>query len=262
MFLHSTIRMHCLLQKLQGELGGHTPLKLYNVLRRAGGGEVVVYPDFVLKVVKPPLEQEKLDMFLGLYDSIKASRYLIQLKHCLALKRETQLRLEPVGDRHARPVVLKDLEAAVHDILHGLADLHKQDYTHRDIRWENCIKINVESEYKWVIIDLEAAGSDGEEWEGDGLVTWDKKTLEDRNGKRIYTKGSDMYQFGKLIVEWFDTCGEEVQDLYRMGKKMQLERPTATTMLEKICKSGCQRCGKFDTVLLDPGRHNRKASRS
>jgi len=64
-----------------------------------------------------------------------------------------------------------------------------------------------------VIIDLEAAGSNKEKWEGDGLTTWDERTLEACNGKIIYTKGSDMHQLEKLIVEWFDrysTCGEEI----------------------------------------------------
>jgi len=114
--------MYCLLQKLQVELVDHIPLRLYHVLCRNGGGEVSVYPNFVHKVVRPPLEEKKLDMFQRLYDSIKASKYLIQLKHYQVLKGETQLQLEPFGDPHARPFVLKDMEATVHNILHGLVD--------------------------------------------------------------------------------------------------------------------------------------------
>jgi len=44
------------------------------------------------------------------------------------------------------------------------------------------IRVNVLGEWKWVILDLEDAGRDGEEGEGDGFVNWDAGTLEDRNG--------------------------------------------------------------------------------
>jgi hypothetical protein len=150
------------------------------------------------------------------------------------------LQLKPVGNPHSQPGVLKDLAAAVHDILHGLVDLHKQLYTHWDLRWENCIKVNVQGEWKWVIIHLEAAGCDREEWKGDGLRAWDERTLEDCNGKKIYTKASDMYQIGKLIVQCLATnitCGDEEQDLYRsfnaLGEKMQQELPAAAMMHER-----------------------------
>jgi hypothetical protein len=103
-----------------------------------------------------------------------------------------------------------------------------------------------------VIIDLEAAGCDREEWKGDGLRAWDERMLEDCNGKKIYTKASDMYQLGKLIVECYATnitCGDEEQDLYRsfnaLGEKMQQEHPAATMMLKDICKRGCKRCAKL-----------------
>jgi hypothetical protein len=46
-------------------------------------------------------------------------------------------------------------------------------YTHRDLRWENCIKVNVEGEWKWVIIDLEAAEPNNKEWVPAGLISWD-----------------------------------------------------------------------------------------
>jgi len=122
LFLHSIIWMHYLLQKPEGQLTHHIPMRLCKPLLHSGGGEVIVYLDFVHKVVRPPLGADK---FQPLYDSITLSRYLIQLKHFQALKRETVLQLEPVGDPHSQPDVLKDLAAAVHDILHGLVNLHK-----------------------------------------------------------------------------------------------------------------------------------------
>jgi len=103
-----------------------------------------------------------------------------------------------------------------------------------------------------VIIDLEPAGCDGEEWEGDGLTAWDESMLKDRDGKKIYNKALDMYQLGKLIVEAkYSGHSEEDSDLYPMGEKMQWERPAAMMMLEDICKHGCEHCGKFDTVASE-----------
>ncbi len=114
---------------------------------------------------------------------------LSQLIGLRALSGRARLQLKPVGNLHSQPGVLKDLAAAVHDILHGLVDLHIQYYIHRDLRWENCIKVNVQGEWKGVIIDLEAAGCDREEWKGDGLRASDERMLEDCNGKKIYTNG-------------------------------------------------------------------------
>lgn len=204
----------------------------------------------VYKAVMPPLPIDRCRMLESLYDSIKGSRYLIQLISIRAVQKKTVIQLQPVGDPNARPRVLKDLEAAVHDILHGLVDLHNNGYTHKGLRWEKFIKVNVQGEWKWVIIDLEAAGPDEEEWLGNGLRSWDAGTLKDRDGKEIYTKGSDMYQLGKLIVEWLDTSGEGGEEELAMrarGENTQQERGAAAKMLEDICMEGCERCGKFDT---------------
>jgi len=103
-----------------------------------------------------------------------------------------------------------------------------------------------------LIIDLEPAGRNGEEWEGDGLTDWDESTLKDYDGKKIYTKASDMLQLGNLIVEaTYSGHSEEDSDLCPMGEKMQWEHLAATTMLEDICKHGCERCAKFDTAVSE-----------
>jgi tRNA A-37 threonylcarbamoyl transferase component Bud32 len=71
-----------------------------------------------------------------LYDSIACSRSLIYLDGCIKTTKERiTLILEPVGDPIARLGDLMDLENATHDMLHGLADLHKAGYTHRDLTW-------------------------------------------------------------------------------------------------------------------------------
>ncbi|CAI2175856.1 6155_t:CDS:2, partial [Funneliformis geosporum] len=73
-----------------------------------------------------------------------------------------------------------DLRQAAEDILHGLHELHIKGYIHRDIRWENVLRV----------LDHSVNGN-----EIKISSSWDHKTLE--NGK--YTKASDMYEFGKLL---------------------------------------------------------------
>lgn len=75
------------------------------------------------------------------------------------------LQLQPVGDPFAMPRIdiscnLENLENAAHDMLHGPADLHDKVYIHRDLRWDNFIKVDDKC-HKWVIIDSKAAGLDG-----------------------------------------------------------------------------------------------------
>ncbi|CAM6075655.1 unnamed protein product [Sphagnum tenellum] len=87
---------------------------------------------------------------------------------------------------------------------------------------ENMLKLKVWSPLYY---DLEPAGRNGEEWEGDGLTAWDESTLKDRDGKKIYIKASDVLKLGKLIVEaTYSGHSEEDSDLYPMGEKMQWER--------------------------------------
>jgi hypothetical protein len=64
-FLHSTIQMHCLLQKLQEELDDKIWVRLFKPLPGSSGGEVVVYPGLVRKVVIPPLDQAKVRVWFN-----------------------------------------------------------------------------------------------------------------------------------------------------------------------------------------------------
>ncbi|CAM6086008.1 unnamed protein product [Calypogeia fissa] len=252
-FLHSIIQMHCLLQKLQEEVGDEINLTLYDTLERQGGGQVTIYPNFVWKEI-PALDKDRSRMIESVYEAIKDSSYLIQLEWFKTTRRTSTLVLKPVGDRHAEPLDLKDLVNATHDMLHGITDLHKVGYTHRDLRWENCIKINVRDGWKWVIIDLEAAGLANEEWVGAGLRNWDAKTLEKQNDeKKIYSKGSDMYQLGKLISEWLDAFPgggkEERQVMSSLAEKLKQERTAAAKVLKEFCKKDCKRCCKSGIKL-------------
>jgi hypothetical protein len=127
LFLHnSIIWMHYLLQKPEGQLTHHIPVRLCKPLLHSGGG-VVVYPDFVHKLVRPPLGADK---FQPLYDSITLSRYLIHLKHFQALKRETVSQLEPVGN-HIHSLVFRGIwQLPFMTSYMALWTCTKQGYTH------------------------------------------------------------------------------------------------------------------------------------
>jgi hypothetical protein len=251
-FLQTIIRMHCLLQKLQEELDGLVRVALYLPKKRTGGVEVTVYPDFVEKKL-PILGTAKWTVLDSMYKSIARSRYLIRLASHQKTRNGAILRLQPVGDPVATPDNIGDLGDAIHDMLNGLADLHGKGYTHRDIRWDNCIKVNVKSYWKWVIIDLEAAGPQDEAWVDEWLTGWDAETLERKGKEKIYSKGSDMHQFGKLVAEWLNEfyvgSEENLQVMRSRADKMQQERIAAVKMLEDFCKKPCKRCRMFGTKL-------------
>ena len=247
LLLHSVIRMHCLLRKLQDKLTTFPPVRLYKrILCGDGGGLVTFYPAFVIKEVVPALINDRVEELQSLYDAIKGSTYLIKLRGKIRnFRTKTVLTLEPVGDRSAMPRDLEELRNAMHDLLHALKELHKAGFTHRDLRWRNCIRVNVKSEWKWVLIDLEYGGRDGAEWEGDGLVNWDAETLEVRDGKKVYTKRSDMYEFWKLIVQCLDSHNVTDIEMRTWVEEMHEKRAGAAQMLKKFCRKNCARCAKF-----------------
>jgi hypothetical protein len=103
---------------------------------------------------------------------MNGSMYLIQLDGRIRHTGKTsKLLLRPVGSPRARPINLEELHNATHDMLCRLQALHNAGYMQKDLQWENCIKVNVKGEWKWVIIELEYAGKDGEVWEGEALVS-------------------------------------------------------------------------------------------
>lgn len=56
-------------------------------------------------------------------------------------------------------------------------------------------------------------------------------------GKKICTKGSDIYQLGKLMVEWFEwhsPSGVEGQTLYKLEEKMCRKCLVALTIFAKF----------------------------
>jgi hypothetical protein len=98
-------------------------------------------------------------------------------------RQTSKLYLRPISSPRAKPGNLEELRDATHDMLCGLQALHSAGYMYRDLQWKNCIKVLVNEKWKWVIIDLEYAGEDGEVWEDEALVSWDEKTLESHEGR-------------------------------------------------------------------------------
>jgi hypothetical protein len=185
--------------------------------------------------------------------------YLIQLDGGIRhVGRTSKLHLCPIDSPRAHPINLEELHYATHDMLHGLQDLHKASYVHNNLRWDNCIKVNVKGEWKWVIIDLEYVRKDGEVWEDEALVSWDEEALESHEGrgrqnssldqKKRYSKGSDVYQLGELILKRLDAFqiggGNPMllQSLQSMGAAMMEKRVVAAKFK---CAKNCRRSAMF-----------------
>ena len=209
-------------------------------------GTVLVGPEFLLKTVEG-LGQQRVDFLQSLYESIAGSEYLIQLKGGIKHTRNfTRLALHPVGHPSAKPKDLKQLQNATYDMLHGLVELHSALFTHKDLQWDNCIRDFLQGEAKWILIDLECIGQDGDIWKGERLVTWDDFTLN-RDGQ--YTTSSDIYQLGKLIVDWLNESREDSNKekyIRRWGEKMK-KHGDAAMILQSLCKNRCAHCKLFTT---------------
>jgi hypothetical protein len=209
LLLHSVVRIHRLLQVLQCLLlEDHVPVCLYQTIERPNGVEICLGPKFAVKSL-PRMDDARADSVSAMYESISGSMYLIQLDGGVRqVVKTSKLLLHPLGSPRAKPINLEELRDTTHDMLYGLQDFHNAGYVHKDIWWDNCIKVNVKvdvkGKWKWVIMDLEYARKDREVWEGEALLNWDDKTLENLDQKRCFSKESDIYQLGKLILQCLD----------------------------------------------------------
>jgi hypothetical protein len=87
----------------------------------------------------------------------------------------------------------QDLRNVARCVCEALRVLHTNGLVHRDIRLENIVQT---SQHQFVLIDLEAAAVCPNEVGGFSLRNWSSDTLDDG----VYTKMSDMYQLGRLLV--------------------------------------------------------------
>jgi len=104
----------------------------------------------------------------------------------------TTLHLCPLGF-HPRLESVSELKHAVQGTLEGLRWLHRYDYVHQDLRWNNVIK-DMEGNVR--LIDLEYSGKEGVVPDEDILQHW--PTME---GGR-YSKNMDVYSVAKMIREY------------------------------------------------------------
>ncbi|CAG8789577.1 22414_t:CDS:2, partial [Gigaspora rosea] len=114
-------------------------------------------------------------------------------------KKMYQLIMKTRGKR-AIPEDEQQLKKMTKNILVGLECLHEGGFVHRDIRMSNILYVTSDNpaNSSYVLIDFEHGGKSGDkitEW----LKNWDDGTLD----RKKYTKMSDIYQFGKLLEEFF-----------------------------------------------------------
>lgn len=120
--------------------------------------------------------------------------------HFDAIKDVYRVQLSPAGRRaqDALPQTEEQLQAAVHAMLHGLDSLHKNNFVHRDLRWDN---VACTFDFKYFLIDLELAGQAGVWQPTRPLRGWGPHTLVDVGGGSVaYHPASDMYEVGRLIL--------------------------------------------------------------
>ncbi|KXZ56075.1 hypothetical protein GPECTOR_2g957 [Gonium pectorale] len=150
--------------------------------------------------------------FKSLQDLYKATEQRQGLVHAVDGKVSLEgdmysVDLVPVG-LQANDVALQDEDNArllANDLLHGLDAIHQAGFVHRDLRWDNiaCSPAAGGSCHRWFLIDLEACAPADQPpahsfrpagWHPDATLV----------GGR-YTRASDLYHLGLLLVEKCDT---------------------------------------------------------
>ena len=145
------------------------------------------------------------------------------------------VRLKPIGlpGTHAEPQSERELSAAAHGLLHGLAALHAAGLVHRDVRWVNVARTE---ECRYFLIDLEACARQGSV-PACTLSCWHSHTLDGAlGGPALFTSASDVHLLGHLLADAAkrlrDPLSEAGQSfLERLLHREAGARPSATDAL-------------------------------
>ncbi|PKB92208.1 hypothetical protein RhiirA5_445587, partial [Rhizophagus irregularis] len=99
-----------------------------------------------------------------------------------------------------------ELRYAIYDILEIVSKLHSEEVVHRDIRWDNVVKL---TNGKWLLIDFEEAARIGNE--RDTLIISAPEYENGENGDTCQASG-DIWMIGKLMDEVKFTLSEKAQN--------------------------------------------------
>mmetsp|Transcript_1846 Transcript_1846/g.4107 ORF Transcript_1846/g.4107 Transcript_1846/m.4107 type:complete len:253 (-) Transcript_1846:2284-3042(-) len=117
----------------------------------------------------------------------------------------------PLG-AHVLPTSEAELRTFARACCGAAAVLHKKDIVHRDFRSENIVRLLPSGE--WMVIDLELATLAGKEVpDGYKLAGWDDAVLDVVEGRRVYTKSSDMRVMGLMLNSIVRKQALQVSDL-------------------------------------------------
>ncbi|RIA81356.1 hypothetical protein C1645_837138 [Glomus cerebriforme] len=200
-------------------------LKLFEVKIRANDGAVAIFPQKIHKRVKIKSSKEA-EFYKGFYDNVfpKLGGQYKQIKFSLT-RTSMHLELAPVGYT-TFPTTENELRAAILDVLKTVKILHINGVVHRDIRWENIVRL---MDNNWMLIDFEEAALIG-----DIRPTLNIAAPEHRN-EDTCKKAGDIWLIGNLIDDqrihiYLSESAKNFRD--RLMFQDPNERPTATDAIE------------------------------
>ncbi|GBC07678.1 hypothetical protein RclHR1_07610008 [Rhizophagus clarus] len=165
-----------------------TPMfKLFKEIHR-NNATITIFPEKVRKIIeRKSIVDEELHrsihtILLPNFDHYENVKY-----H--TTKNTIHLTYGPVGFLNI-PKSENELRYAIADVLEIVSKLHDDDVVHRDIRWENIVKL---TDGKWLLIDFEEAANIGEERDKLRIAAPEYEDFD------LCQKSGDIWMIGKLM---------------------------------------------------------------
>ncbi|UZO13135.1 uncharacterized protein OCT59_004640 [Rhizophagus irregularis] len=205
-------------------------LKLFKTIYRKNGTAITIKSEEIRKSINVANIMD-LKFHMDLYTRILKEHYEnITYKES---RGRINITYGPVGYL-CTPKNEDELRYAICDILEIVSKLHREEVVHRDIRWDNVVKL---TNGKWLLIDFEEAARIGDE--RDTLII---SAPEYENGTDTCQASGDIWMIGKLMNEVKFTLSEKAKNFRDklMIKDFNL-RLTATDALKDdwIEEMGC-----------------------
>ncbi|CAB5216525.1 unnamed protein product [Rhizophagus irregularis] len=175
-------------------------LKLFKTIRRKNGTTITIKSEEIRKSINVANIMD-LEFHMDLYTRILKGHY----EHITYKESRGRINLTygPVGYL-CTPKNEDELRYAIYDILEIVSKLHREEVVHRDIRWDNVVKL---TNGKWLLIDFEEAARIGDE--RDTLII---SAPEYENGTDTCQASGDIWMIGKLMNEVKFTLSEKAQN--------------------------------------------------
>jgi hypothetical protein len=187
---------------------------------------------------------EKFDEVCRIYQLIqtKKPKNVVFVKKVALVHERVEITLAPIGTQ-VDPEKLKpnELIDAIRCILLGLIDLHSFGIVHRDIRWENILKNEDETELgTFFLVDFDDASVGPSETP---RIDFDRKTHAPEVTREPHSFSADIWSVGNLCKSFRGSLWREFGHL--ACQKIPSDRPTAQQLLEFL-ESNCKSSEKSD----------------